>query len=527
MITADIVVAGGGHNSLITAAYLAKAGFECVVLDAGSRFGGGVASEEILLPGYMIDTCSTGHTLIRANPLIRDDELGLVARYGLKYVEPDPVAHVAFPDGEHFTMWLDLDATCAELARFSQRDADSYRRLIAEYDEVKKPVGGLPFRPIGKGPSTEELLMSLPRAGTWMRRCMMSARDVILREFEEPHVRAFMAWVASQTAVPIDGAGTGLLAYQIISGRQVSSWSIPIGGSGVLVDALVGFLSDHGASFHADTMVSGLILEDGSCVGVRSTSGKEFRARHAVVSTIHIKHLLGMAPRESWGEDFVYGVETYKVGVPLFASYFTSTEAPIFSTGGGGQSAVSAGVAGWIDEIVEDGRRASDGIYSDVDSWLLVATPTLVDPGRSPEGTHTVKFISFNSYDVDGQGPGAWDQMKDRHLERQLEYVGRFAPNFTEDVITARLAKSPLDIERGNPHMIRGAPHGGDRRIAFSGSQRPVPGWAGHRMPIPGLYQTGGTTHPGGSITGAPGRNAAWILLEDLGSDPGEVMGLG
>ena len=369
--------------------------------------------------------------------------------------------------------------------------------------------------------------MSLPRAGTWMRRSMMSARDVILREFEEPHVRAFMGWVASQTAVPIDGAGTGLLAYQIIGGRQANSWSIPVGGSGMLIDALVGFLTDHGASFRPDTRVSNLILEDGKCVGVRSTSGEEFRARHAVVSTIHVKHLLDMAPRESWGEDFAFGVETYNVGVPFFASYFTSTEPPVFSTSDGGQSAVSAGVAGWIDDIVENGRRVADGHYSDVDPFFLVATPTLVDPGRSPEGTHTVKFVTFNSYDVDGQGPGAWDEMKDEHLERQLQYVGRFAPNFTEDVITSRLAKSPLDIERGNPHMINGAPHGGDRRIAFTGSQRPVPGWAGHRMPIPGLYQTGGTTHPGGSITGAPGRNAAWILLEDLGSDPGEVMSLG
>lgn len=127
--TADVVVAGGGHNSLITAAYLAKAGLECVVLDAGPVLGGGAVTEELLLPGHKIDTCSTGHTLIRVNPLIRDDELGLVGKYGLTYVEPDPVAHVAFPDGEHITMWLDLDRTCGEMARFSGRDAEAYRRL--------------------------------------------------------------------------------------------------------------------------------------------------------------------------------------------------------------------------------------------------------------------------------------------------------------------------------------------------------------------------------------------------------------
>jgi phytoene dehydrogenase-like protein len=98
------------------------------------------------------------------------------------------------------------------------------------------------------------------------------------------------------------------------------------------------------------------------------------------------------------------------------------------------------------------------------------------------------------------------------------------APSFTDEVILGQLVKSPPDYEQMNPHMVHGAFHGGDRGLAFSGPNRPVPGWASHRMPIPGLYQTGGSTHPGGSITGAPGRNAAMVLLHDLGHDPDEVM---
>ena len=120
---ADIVVAGAGHNSLIAACYLAKAGYRCLVLDARHVPGGGATTEEILLPGYGIDTCATGHTLIRVNPLITRDELGLIADYGLRYIDPDPVAHVAFPDGEQLTMWLDRDRTAAEIARFSAADA--------------------------------------------------------------------------------------------------------------------------------------------------------------------------------------------------------------------------------------------------------------------------------------------------------------------------------------------------------------------------------------------------------------------
>lgn len=523
--TADIVVAGAGHNSLVTAAYLAQAGYECAIVDARPIPGGGATTEELLMDGCWVDTCSTGHTLIQVNPLIRLDELGLVSKYGLSYIDPDPVEVVAFPDGETLTMWLDVDATCSEIARFSERDADAYRRLLAEFDDVKTILGAARFRPVGYGPSTEEMLGDHPRGGTWMRRSMMSAKDVILHTFESRHVRAFMGWMASQTAVPIDGAGTGLLAYQIVAGRQARSWSIPRGGSGRLVDALVGFLADHGATIDCDTTVTDLILDGGRCVGVKTANGEEYRARHAVVSTIHVKHLVDMAPADAWGEDFVYGVDTYHVGIPFFAAYFAATEAPAFATPDGPRSAVSAGLAGWLEDGARNARRVADGRFSDEDQFLLVATPTLADPGRSPEGIETVKMVTFNAYDPGG-GPERWDEIKEAHVDRQLAHLRRFAPNFTDDVILDRLVKSPLDIERQNPHMVHGAPHGGDRGITFSGSHRPVPGWAQHRMPIPGLYQTGGTTHPGGSITGAPGRNAAMVLLEDLGRDPAEFMSL-
>ena len=107
----------------------------------------------------------------------------------------------------------------------------------------------------------------------------------------------------------------------------------------------------------------------------------------------------------------------------------------------------------------------------------------------------------------------------------QLAHLRRAAPNLTDETILAELIVSPVDLERSNPHMWHGTFHGGDRSLAQSGPLRPAPGWAQHRMPIAGLYQTGGTTHPGGSVTGGPGRNAAIVMLSDLGEDPGATMG--
>ena len=155
-MNAQIVVAGAGHNSLITAAYLAVAGYSVIVLDSRAIPGGGAASEELLGPGYLIDSCSTGHTLIQTNPLLLDDELGLRGRYGLEYIEPDPFAHVAFPDGKHLTAWLDRERTIEEIARFSRHDAEAYRQLLDEYDEVKHIFAAGQFSPPGLGPRSEE-----------------------------------------------------------------------------------------------------------------------------------------------------------------------------------------------------------------------------------------------------------------------------------------------------------------------------------------------------------------------------------
>ena len=163
--TADVVIAGAGHNSLITAAYLTAAGYECAIVDARPIPGGGATTEQMLMDGMWVDTCSTGHTLIQVNPLIRLDELGLVEKYGLSYIDPDPVEVVAFPDGEALTMWLDPAKTVDEFARFSQKDAATYTSLLEEWDEVKSLVGQGRFRPVGYGPTVEELLSEHRRGG--------------------------------------------------------------------------------------------------------------------------------------------------------------------------------------------------------------------------------------------------------------------------------------------------------------------------------------------------------------------------
>src|SRR5207249_4460975 len=226
-----------------------------------------------------------------------------------------------------------------------------------------------------------------------------------------------MLWMTFMTMQPPDRPGTGWLAYSIPYGRQAHSWTMPKGGSTALPQALARCIEAHGGVVLTRKPVVRLLIEGGRCVGVETKDGAAYRARHAVLSTIHIKHLVEMAPKEAWGEEFLADVGSWEAGVSMFVTHYATTVPPQFPAG---------------------------------------------------QGT----------------------------------------------ILGSRIG-STLGLERLNRHNWHGSCHGGDMSPAQSGHLRPVPGWAQHRLPIPGLYQTGATTHPGGSVSAAPGRNAAIVLLRD------------
>ena len=515
--TFDIVVAGAGHNSLITAAYLAKAGYSCLVLEARPVIGGDTMTEELTLPGFLHDTCSTTHAIFMQSPIWRNQELPLAA-YGLEYLLPEPVSHVRFPDGTYLTQWQDIDRTCEEIARFSRHDAEAYRTMLAEWQSVAPIFNKARYMPAGWGTPINEALAAHPQGIFWMRRRALSAWDIIDATFEDWHVKAWMLWFAEGTLQPAARPGTGTLAYSFVSGRQRNGWAIPQRGSGSLPVALGRIITDQGGVILTNKPIHQLIVENGRCVGVETTDGEQYRARHAVVSTIHVKNLVKMAPAEAWGDGFLYGVETYKAGRGMFVAHYATTEPPRFTVEGGALAVVGAGVAQSPENQLHHDQHLRNGTISGDPPTLLILTPSVTDAARAPEGKHLIKVITFHPY-VLKQGPEYWDTVKDAVAAFNLAELRRYAPNLTDETILASDIRSPLDLERYNASNWHGSCHGGDQDPSQSESLRPAPGFAQHRMPIPGLYQTGATTHPGGSVTGGPGRNAAMVILKDLGKD--------
>jgi phytoene dehydrogenase-like protein len=517
----DVVVAGGGHNALVAAAYLTRAGFECCVLDARPVLGGDTATEELTLPGFHHDTCSTAHNLIQASPMLRNDELRL-GGYGLEYIEPDPVVHIPFPDGTWLTQWRDLDRTCEEFAKFSTGDARAFRRMIEEYDAAKSAFGAYRYTPIGWGPSLHERLAQLPNGRRWLRRVSESAWDVVSREFEDPHTRAFMLWMAFMTLQPPENAGTGFLAYSLPYGRQQHSWTLPRGGSGALPTALARLIEEGGGTLLPGRHVTAFVLENGRCTGVETQEGGRFLARRAVLSSIHVKRLPELAPADAWGDDFLAGLDEWKAGVSMFVTHYAATEPPRYAVDGGALEAVASGTADSVERLLRVGYDVRRGALALDEPPLLVVCPTVADPGRAPDGKHTLKVIGFHPWKLaDGS---EWDDVADEVSRANLEHVRRYAPNLTDATLLATLVKSPVDLERLNPHNWHGSCHGGLMSVDQSGALRPVPGWAEHRLPIDGLYQTGSTTHPGASVSAGPGRNAAAVMLKDFGTSIEEVV---
>src|SRR5579863_8375688 len=517
----DIVVAGAGHNSLLAAAYLAKAGYRCVVLEGRPIVGGGVKSAHLTLAGFVHDVCSSAHNGIHGNPVIRDNELNL-SDYGLEYLYPDPVFHMPFPDGSYLTQWRNLDRTRAEFAKFSKKDGEAYLRMIAEYETVKPLLNAVTFTPIGFGKPLNERLAAHPQGKIWQRRLAMSAWEVISETFEDDHCRAFMLG-CPYSLQPVDAPMSARAAY-IPLHQQRESRPLPKGGSGALSQALAAFIEAHNGVVLTNKWIRSLVIENSKCVGVECSDGTSYPAEKAVLSTIHIKQLVDMAPKELWGEDFLEGVDTWEAGLTLFATNYATTEPPKYATAGGTLSPVHSGLMITPERALEMSFDYASGNVNYRDPSLHVICYTVADPSRAPINMHTIKVVAYQPYML-REGAEHWDKIKRQVSDANLEFVRRFSPNLTEDKILARTIESPLDLERMNPHNWHGSCHAGGSGPAQTGNMRPVLGWANYRMPISGLYQTGGCTAPGGSVSGQPGRNAAMVMLKDLGTSLEEVVG--
>jgi phytoene dehydrogenase-like protein len=506
---AEVVVVGAGHNSLVAAAYLARAGLDVLVLEAAATVGGNTRTEELTLPGFAHDSCSSAHVLIQNNPLVRDDELGLVADHGLRYLTTDPAVVMPQPDGDVLVMRPDLEATAAELARWSGRDARAFEAMVGAWR------GGL-------GAAHGRWSSALPQPDDATTRAYLALRqrsawDVVHESFEHPVVRSFVLWLAMATIQDPRRPGTGFLPSSLAVGRLDFGWTTPVGGSQALPDALVRVIEGHGGRVVCSAPVTGYVSDGDRVTGVQ-VGDRTVTAARAVVAGGHLAQVADQVVGGAPSADLLDARDAWRPGLSVLAVHAALTGDLAF--GDAGIASAAAGL-GTSDGMARHLDRCAAGEVDTEDPWLLVVNQTVVDRSRVEGGGGTFKILTMAPHRrADGRD---WADTKDESGGALVELVAQRTRGLGSAEILSMRTESPLDVAAHNPQNIGGSCHGGE----FVLDGEVVPGWPRYDTGLDGLFLTGSTTHPGGSVSGRPGRNAARTVLTALGLDPLDVMGPG
>lgn len=517
----DIVVVGGGHNGLVVAAYLVKAGLEVCVIERQDKVGGGVITRELTLPGFKHDMASTMHGMISANPLIHRDELGLISKYGLKYITPDPQLAVIFPDDRALIIYRDLDKTCESIAQFSPRDAEMYPQFIKFCERVSKIAGIATFSPPPTFGAMVSFLDKSEEGREFLRIIMSSAWDIVEEWFESDELKIAISRFATELMIgPREkGTGNGIFGFALF---HRWGWNIPMGGSGALSEALEAYIKDNGGTIRTSSLVKSIKVEAGEAKGVILDTGEEVTAKRAVISNLNVKQLfLEILQPNDIPADFRAKVKRIKhcMFTPLHQA-IALNEAPKYKAGGDVDRTCFIDVALFREDYLRFFDDLAYGIPRTEMPFLGVAT--LVDSSRAPNGKHTLYLYHFEPYNLKNGGPAKWDEVKQEIADGVLETARKHTVNLGDENILGRWVFSPLDFERYNPAWLCGDfLHMGSYLTQLFGN-RPLPGW-NYRTPIRKLYLCGASTHPGGGVSGG-GRAAAQIIMEDLGIDFREVI---
>jgi phytoene dehydrogenase-like protein len=514
----DGIVLGTGHNALVLQAYLCRAGLRVVSLDRASVPGGGLTTEDNPRhPGFLHNTHSVFHRGITAMPWYRDLEL---ERHGARYVEPELNVALILPDGRALEWWTDLERTADSFAEFSKRDALALRRWVAEFEPIVENI----LRPESQSPPLpperrRELLGRLSLGRRLLELQELSPLEFVVREFENDVVRAGLLFFNGLREIDLRLRGFGHAIPALLAGRPKAM--LCLGGSTRLADALVSDIRQHDGEVRTAVELRAILTRGGCITGVELATGERLTARFVASGLNPQQTFLDLLDADAVlaeTRDRAAGF-VYNRIAPLFAVNVALREPPRYRAAERRPELQRAFMVilglerfGQFEEIVAAHER---GEIPPTVMWG--ACPTLFDPSQAPPGMHTAFMWEKLPYALHGD-PRHWDTASDEHGRAMLEIWARFAPNLAAGAVLDWFTRSPLDTERRLPNMRHGDLLVGSFANGQVGYNRPFLGAGQYRTPIPGLYLCGGSTHPGGNITGLCGYNAAAVIAADVGA---------
>src|SRR6476646_8865039 len=521
--TYDAIIVGAGHNGLVTACYLARAGLRVLVLERRHIVGGACVTEETF-PGFKVSTASYVNSLFDTG-IVRDLDL---TAHGYEVLARNPSSFTPFLDGRSLMMGPDDELTRTEIAKFSKRDAERYPEYEAMLERVAAVVEPtLAMAPpdlLKPRPGDVRNLFSLGRSfrrlgggiGEAVEILTGAARPVLDRWFESEELKGTLATDAIIGAMAAPSMpGTAYVLFHHVMGEAGGSrgvWAYMRGGMGGITQALASAARQHGADIRCEAEVARILVRDGRVAGVALVSGDAFHAPIVASNADANVTFLQLLDRSVLPEAFVADVERISYASASLKINVALEELPNFSALPGSEPGPQhRGTIHLCPDQDYIERAFDDAKYGrpSADPVIEFQLPSAVDPTVAPEGKHLMSmFIQYAPYEL---RDGSWDDQRDAFADRCFDVLNEYAPNFKSAVID-RQVLAPPDLERvfnltgGN--IFQGAMTPG-QLFAF----RPVPGYARYRTPIRGLYLCGSAAHPGGGVMRTPGRNAAREIL--------------
>lgn len=519
----DVIVIGGGHNGLVNAAYLARAGKRVLVLERRHVLGGAAVTEEVF-PRFKFSVCSYVVSLLRPE-IIRELDL---PRHGLEILPLDGT-FTPMPNGDYLWRVNDHAKTRREIARHSRLDAeayDDYGKAMVEMAHFVKPIMNMtPPDPASLNPKGLIELLTMGRRFqklssedkyNQVQLMTMSAVDFLDQWFETDVLKATMsASGIIGTFLGVRSPGTAYVLLHHYMGEidgAFRSWGLSRGGTGAISNSIADAAREAGAEIRTESSIAKIILKNAEAKGVVLENGDEIYADVISSSVDPRLTFMKMIGEQHLPEDFVEDIKRYKFRGSSGKVNLALDALPDFKAlpGAGPHLRGAVSISPSVDYMERAYDDAKYGRYSRR-PYIDIVIPTLTDPSIAPPGKHVMScFVQYAPYNLK---EGTWDEKREEFGDNVIDTIAEHAPNI-KDIILHRQVLTPLDLER-EFGLSEGNIFQGELSLEQLFFLRPAPGWAQYRSPIKNLYMCGSATHPGGGIMGASGRNAAMMILKD------------
>jgi phytoene dehydrogenase-like protein len=518
----DAIVIGAGHNGLVAATYLARAGWQTLVLEREPRPGGAVLSDELTRPGLVHDVFATNMNLFRGSPVAA--ELGAeLERHGLAYATSAlPFANV-FPDGRALRVHQDRDATLAELRAHDPRDADGWEALDREYERLAPALFRLYGSRLTSGALARVALEVAPALGrdgvaSLARLLVSSTRELADTHLASREAKALLACWGMHLDFGPDVSGGAMFPFLEAFTDMRTGIALARGGASRLIDALVALLGEAGGELRLGAEVTRVVVDGGRASAVELAGGERIEARRVVIANLTPTVLHGrlldaqsLSPRlRRSAARYAYGPGTMMVHVALAGPIPWSAGEDI------GRFAY-VHIAPYVDDLATMYAQASAGLLP-AEPMLVVGQTSAVDPSRSPDASQVI-WVQVRALPgtIAGDAAGeisarSWDDAAEPYAERVMAKLERYAPGIGALVLD-RAVLSPAELERRNPNLVGGDSIAGSMHLRQNFVFRPFPAVSDYESGVAGLLMTGASTWPGAGVNALSGYNVAQKLL--------------